>query len=65
MTFRDALHDVCNGALIKILVPRLAMGLTARWRRVRAAYDEFEVCLVYLIFDIMRGKVLMHNRYTC
>lgn len=51
MTFRDALHDVCNGALIKILVPRLAMGLTARWRRVRAAYDEFELYMLEMIRD--------------
>ncbi|KAK0202382.1 cytochrome P450 [Desarmillaria ectypa] len=42
MTFRDALYDVRDGAHIKITVPRLAMGLTEKWRRVRAAYDELE-----------------------
>ncbi|KAK0466747.1 cytochrome P450 [Desarmillaria tabescens] len=49
MTFRDALYHVCDGASIKIILPRLAMGLTAKWRRVRDAYDELQSYMLEMI----------------
>lgn len=61
MTFRDALSDTCDGALIKILLPRLAMGLTARWRHVRASYDEFEVSLLYML-EMIRDRRTSHEK---
>ncbi len=43
MSFRDALQLVSSGIALKFIVPRWAMGLTARWAKIRAAFDELEV----------------------
>lgn len=49
MMFRDALYDVCDGAHIKSPYPRLALGLTEKWGRIRAAYNELELYMLEMI----------------
>ncbi|KAK0239242.1 cytochrome P450 [Armillaria nabsnona] len=49
MSFRDALQLVSSGIALKIIVPRWAMGLIARWAKIRAAYDELETYMLEMI----------------
>lgn len=43
MSFKEALHIVSQGTIVKAVVPNWAMGLTERFRRVRAAFKELDV----------------------
>ena len=45
MNFKDALRVVSEGVLIKLLVPKRAVGLTERFREVDRAFTELEVTL--------------------
>lgn len=45
MSFKEALHTVSSSTLIKIIVPKWAMGLTKRLRHVRDAFKELDVRL--------------------
>jgi hypothetical protein len=44
MSFKESLNIISSDVVLKLLVPSWAMGLTPRLRRVRAAFDEIEVC---------------------
>ncbi|PBK99821.1 cytochrome P450 [Armillaria gallica] len=49
MSFHDALQLVSSGIALKIIVPRWAMGLIARWAQIRAAFDELETYMLEMI----------------
>ncbi|OJA09557.1 hypothetical protein AZE42_01135 [Rhizopogon vesiculosus] len=49
LTFKDALLTTLHDLFIKLLVPRWAMGLTKRFRRVRLAFDELQQYLTEMI----------------
>ncbi|KAH7887086.1 cytochrome P450 [Phlebopus sp. FC_14] len=49
MTLKDALHTVTNDLPIKVLVPKWALGMTARFRRTRLAFDELNRYLLEMI----------------
>jgi hypothetical protein len=46
MTFKKALHTVCDSVIPILVVPKWAMGFTRRLRNVRLAFEEFEVCIL-------------------
>lgn len=50
MTFKEALHIVSTDMILRLTVPKWAMGLTARLRNVRVAFEELEVCTIFLFF---------------
>lgn len=43
MNFKDALHVVSGGVIIKVAVPKRALGLTQRFREVDLAFNELHV----------------------
>jgi len=43
MTFKEALHIVSTDMGLRIIVPEWAMGLTQRLRKIRIAFEDFEV----------------------
>ena len=43
MTYHDALHIVASDFIIKLIVPSWALGLTARMRKVKLAFEELHV----------------------
>lgn len=43
MNFKDALHVVSGGVIIRLAVPKGALGLTQRFREVALAFDELQV----------------------
>ena len=45
MTFKDCIHIVTTDYFFKLIFPDKAMGLTARMRRTRKAFEELRVCL--------------------
>ncbi|KAK0438005.1 614/534 cytochrome P450 [Armillaria borealis] len=49
MTFSEALRLTCSGVVLKIIVPRWAMGLIPKWAKVRAAFDELEAYMLEMI----------------
>ncbi|KAG2062586.1 cytochrome P450 [Suillus decipiens] len=51
LTFKDALHTVTQDLIIKLLVPRWAMGLTQRFRRAGLAFDELHRYLTEMIHE--------------
>ncbi|KAG2359627.1 cytochrome P450 [Suillus spraguei] len=51
LTFKDALHTVTQNLIIKLLVPRWAMGLTQRFRRTGLAFDELHRYLTEMIHE--------------
>ncbi|KAK0184547.1 cytochrome P450 [Armillaria mellea] len=47
MSFHDTLNLASTGIVLKLGVPCWVMGLTPKWAKVRAAFDELEVtCLL-------------------
>jgi hypothetical protein len=44
MSFNDSLHIVTTDFILKIILPDKAMGLTAKLRKTRRAFEEFRVC---------------------
>jgi len=44
MTFRKAIEVATTEFVIKITVPRWAMGLTKRFQHVRDGFDDMRVC---------------------
>jgi hypothetical protein len=50
MTFKEALHIVSTDMILRLIVPEWAMGLTTRLRNVRVAFEELEVCTIFLLF---------------
>ncbi|KAG2343125.1 cytochrome P450 [Suillus weaverae] len=51
LTFKDALHTVTQDLTLKFLVPKWAMGLTKRFRRMRLAFDELHRYLTEMIHE--------------
>ncbi|SJL04160.1 uncharacterized protein ARMOST_07520 [Armillaria ostoyae] len=49
MAFSEALRLACSGVVLKIIVPRWAMGLIPKWAEVRAAFDELEAYMLEMI----------------
>ena len=47
MTFKEALHIVSTDMGLRILLPEWAMGLTQRFRKVRIAFEDFEVGTIF------------------
>jgi len=45
MTFRDSLYTVATDYFFKLVFPDKAMGLTARMKKSRKAFEELRVCL--------------------
>lgn len=43
MNFKDALRIVSEGVIIKLAVPKRALGLTRRFREVDCAFKELQV----------------------
>ena len=58
MSFKDALHVVSGGVIVKLAVPRCALGLTQRFREVDLAYNELEVKTRCACFR--RSELLTH-----
>ncbi|KAK0479259.1 cytochrome P450 [Armillaria novae-zelandiae] len=55
MSFHDALNLASIGIVLKLGVPRWAMGLTPKWAKVRAAFDELELYMLEMIRDQQTG----------
>ncbi|KAI3614982.1 cytochrome p450 [Moniliophthora roreri] len=49
MTFKEALHEVSTGIIVKLTVPTWAMGLNDRFRKVRLAFDELDQYMTEMI----------------
>jgi hypothetical protein len=49
MTFNEALHTVCTDMIPILIMPKWAMGLTKRLRKVRVGFEEFEVCETFVL----------------
>ncbi|ESK89419.1 cytochrome p450 [Moniliophthora roreri MCA 2997] len=49
MTFKETLHEVSNGLLIKLALPKWVMGFNERFRRVRLAFEEIEQYMLEMI----------------
>ena len=49
MNFKDALHVVSGGVLVKLAVPKWALGLTQRFRDVDRAFNELGVSMISLV----------------
>ncbi|KDR79325.1 hypothetical protein GALMADRAFT_243295 [Galerina marginata CBS 339.88] len=49
MTFKDALNVVTTEIVIKVFVPKWAMGLTERFRKVRLAFVELQSYMLEMI----------------
>ncbi|PBK99829.1 cytochrome P450 [Armillaria gallica] len=49
MPFHDALHLVSTGFIVKMAIPRWAMGLTRKWAQIRNAFDELELYMLEMI----------------
>ncbi|PBK85291.1 cytochrome P450 [Armillaria gallica] len=49
MSFHDALNLASIGLVLKLSVSRWAMGLTPKWAKVRAAFDELELYMLEMI----------------
>ncbi|KAK0241060.1 cytochrome P450 [Armillaria nabsnona] len=62
MPFRDVLRLVSTGLFTKILIPRWAMGLTPKWAKVRAAFDELEAYMLEMI-ENRRTAATREERY--
>jgi hypothetical protein len=45
MTFRDSLYIVATDYIFKLVIPDKAMGLTAKMKRTREAFEDLRVCL--------------------
>lgn len=46
MNFKDALRIVSEGVIVKLAVPKRALGLTQRFREIDCAFDELEVMFI-------------------
>ena len=44
MTFKDALHIATKDFILKLVVPKWALGLTPRLRKVKLGFEELHVC---------------------
>lgn len=55
MSFHDALNLASTGIVLKLGVPRWAMGLSPKWAKVRAAFDELELHMLGMIRDRQTG----------
>ncbi|VDC05558.1 unnamed protein product [Peniophora sp. CBMAI 1063] len=49
MTFKDALRVVSEGVLIKLAVPKRALGLTKRFREVDIAFEQLQKHMLHMI----------------
>ncbi|PBK63872.1 614/534 cytochrome P450 [Armillaria solidipes] len=56
MPFHDALNLASTGMVLKLSVPRWAMGLTPRWAKVRTAFDELESYMLEMIRNRQTGE---------
>ncbi|SJL04168.1 uncharacterized protein ARMOST_07528 [Armillaria ostoyae] len=61
MPFHDALHLVSTGFIVKMVIPRWAMGLTRKWTEVINAFDELESYMLEMIAN--RRKAEKEERY--
>ncbi len=63
MSFHDTLHRVSTGFILKMAIPRWAMGLTGKWAETRTTSDELEVNWIVLfgISDLSKGV----ESHTC
>ncbi|EIM88971.1 cytochrome P450 [Stereum hirsutum FP-91666 SS1] len=52
MSFKEALHVVSTGTIVKAIVPNWAMGLTKHFRHVRDAFKELD----NYMFDMIRAR---------
>ncbi|KZV73228.1 614 534 cytochrome P450 [Peniophora sp. CONT] len=51
MNFKDALHVVSGGVIIKLAIPKRALGLTQRFREVNLAFNELEMHMKQMIYS--------------
>ncbi|KAK0437997.1 cytochrome P450 [Armillaria borealis] len=49
MSFHDTLRLVSTGLILKMVIPRWAMGLTRKWTETRIAFDELETYMLEMI----------------
>lgn len=69
MSFKEALHVVSTGTIVKAIVPNWALGLSKHFRHVRDAFTELDVRpaspTVSSHEQIPDGFVLSHSRTIC